>query len=217
MGGVEVQTHQRLVALGQRDRLEHRIDDSLRRVPQIDVLAGDDAPAGTMNLAVLVDHPPRGRHAIHFALARADAVERLQPAERFFHGGPEAVRHPVVEREVRARGRILRLHQELVGVVVGDRRGMLVDRVYRNPRGLDPGALGDLLAEQVVGRIAQRTPIDRAEDVPLSTVFEHDALRQQGMLDLLQRFVHRRIGQEAQRRSQIALERGRAKFGGLRG
>ncbi len=104
-----MQPHQRLVALGQRDRLEHRIDQSFGLVAEPYILAFDDAPARMVHLAVLVDQPPRGSDALHLALAGADAIERLQSAERLFHGRSKAVGHFLENLRIGAGGRVFGL------------------------------------------------------------------------------------------------------------
>ena len=84
MTSVEVQPHDRLVALGKGDRLEHRIDDSFRPIPYGEIV--DVAPARRVDLAVGVDDPPGGADAFHGGLARADLIEGLQSGQGSLHG-----------------------------------------------------------------------------------------------------------------------------------
>ena len=138
MAGVIVQTHQRLFPAGQGDRLEHRIDRSLRFVSQREVV--EVAPT-RMDFAVLAHDSPRGPHAFDLGLAGADAVEGLQPGERAFRGCPHAVGRLLKELHVGQRGWALGPLEQPDGVDVGHGCGLLVVRMHRDPRGSVPAPL----------------------------------------------------------------------------
>ena len=142
-----------------------------------------------MDFAVLA-HDAAGRgDAIDAAFARADAVERLKVGERLLDGLAQTVGHLLVEFRIVVDGRILGLQEQFDRAAVDHRGRVLMDRVDGDPRGIGPGAFGHLLAEQVVGRVADFAPIDGAQDVTMLTVVEHDALAQQGVLDVFERFL----------------------------
>ena len=69
-----------------------------------------------------------------------------------------------------------------------------MNRVHGDTCRIGQGAFGHFAAEQIVRRIAEAAPVDGAQDVPMVTIVEYDALGEQMVLNLLQRLEDRRVG-----------------------